>query len=168
MYGSRYLSHDLPVPIDVNTLNENVDNVELRRQPSRRFFNSLEYAHDHKNVIRVSSLQPNTKLERNSVKRHISSPTELNRNSLKLSSSGEENSIDNVGKIGFRQFLRRVSSRRKYLTNPPLGLREKFKLQGSVTEKYDSSYYLFNYHIYLLISIFAVLMKRKLIFQSPD
>lgn len=105
IYGSHYLTCDMPLPID-ECYN---DDIEFRRRPSRRnpFFTSVEFSGEkHSNVLRVNSLQT-VKTERMPVVRHISSPTALN-----YSRTDKFGHLDVEHPGRFRQFLRRFSSKR--------------------------------------------------------
>lgn len=96
----------MPLPID-ECYN---DDIEFRRRPSRRnpFFTSVEFNGEKRsNVLRVNSLQT-VKTERMPVVRNISSPTALNY--TKTDKFGHLDVDNNGGR--FRQFLRRLSSKR--------------------------------------------------------
>lgn len=107
-FGSRLWS-DLPLPID--ECNDN--DIDFHQLPElRRKFNENE------KVLRVSSLQPNvTQRVKQPLSRHISSPMRFNYTASTRPTDVDRRSGTSIASAGstmsFRNFLRRMSSRRR-------------------------------------------------------
>lgn len=73
VYGSRHLTYDIPFPLD-----EYIDEIEIRRRPSRRHPNQSLFARMSlkKSPLRTNSLNVR-KMDRMPVTRNISSPSTM-------------------------------------------------------------------------------------------
>lgn len=127
---SRILTHDLPLPID----EYNDGDVVLRRKGTQRKRNcaSLELRSFQNSVSRGNVN------EKTPVTRHVSSPIPLlynTNNSRNNLTAADFEVFDKSRKVSLRQFIRRMSSRRKrpQSINEQSGFqRDKWKNNGSI------------------------------------
>lgn len=132
-FGSRLWS-DLPLPID--ECNDN--DIDFNQLPElRRKFGENE------KVLRVSSLQPNmTQRDKQPLSRHISSPMRLNYASSARSKEINRSSGTSIASadssMSFRNFLRRMSSRRRRPSEASEIHRDRRKSNKAISIRFES------------------------------
>ncbi|XP_031636078.1 ATP-binding cassette sub-family C member Sur-like [Contarinia nasturtii] len=109
LYGSRHLTYDIPFPLDEC----NIDEIEIRRRPSRRHPNQSLFARissRKKSPLRTNSLNVREhRMDRMPVTRNISSPSTMQH----PINNHRPSTIEAMRNFDFRQFLSRMSFKRK-------------------------------------------------------